>query len=750
MIRALCLLGLILAGCATGEAVDPTCPRSCVLGERQCGQEIAVVVCVEGPDGCPEWSEPVVCPDESACLDGACQLGCRHACAPDEVGCANGGLQRCVESGDGCRAWSDPEACPDGETCDEGQCVSAGCADRCALGTTECVADGLRTCEATEACTDWSAPSPCPDDQACVDDACVVRCTDDCVPNARRCEADGFAQCVPGGDGCLRWSPVEACGAAERCDDGACVPEATECTDGCADDGALICEGDGFRRCGQYDPDPCLELSDLVACAELQVCRDGACVASCEDECVADAARCRGDQPETCGNFDADPCLEWGAAAACDAEERCDDGACVPRVDPCADVCPENAVRCVPGGVQRCVDEDDDPCLEWGAPQPCPMGESCRGAGTCEPDCADTCVDGERRCVGNGVATCANHDADVCLEFGTPSMCPAGQVCSDGQCRLDCVDECAPGMTACGPDGERRCGDFDADDCQDWSSPVPCGPGEGCVDAVCAPVCQDACNAGERRCDGVRIATCVDTDGDGCVEWGDATPCPAGEHCFDDVCIAAPEDDVHINEILYDGPGQDAPAVFIELLGPPGLSLDDVRLIGINGANGQPYGEIALMGALPADGLLVIAHPDAAGPLRAVVDVFDAGADLQNGPDNLILARGAAFIDQVAYGQFGGSDTFVGRGAPAAEPAEGQSLQRVGDVDDNRADWTPADPTPGALGCVDDCAEGAARCLDDLVQRCVAHITGCLRWAAIEACDPVNAPCQDGACTPAR
>lgn len=749
MYRGLLLLGVTLLGCATGEAIDsPECPRSCTLGDRRCGEEIAVVVCVEGPDGCPAWSDPLVCPDDTACIDGACALGCRHACAPGERGCANGGVQTCTAvTPDGCRDWSAPEACVEA-VCDEGECVALGCEDACALDATECVAEGLRTCERTEACTAWGPATPCPDDQACVDGACVLRCTDACAADAVRCEADGVVRCVAGADGCLSWSPVDPCRADERCDDGACVPAASECTDGCAEDGARICEGEGFRRCGQYDPDPCLELSDPVPCADLQVCRDGACVASCTDDCVADAGRCQAGRPEACGDFDADPCLEWGPAAACGADERCDDGTCVPDVAPCADVCPDGAVRCVAGGVQRCGNFDADPCLEWNTPSPCPVGQSCRGGGVCEPDCADTCVQGERRCVGGGVASCANHDADVCLEFGTPSACPGGQVCSDGQCRIDCVDECDLGNTICGPDGERRCGDFDADDCLDWSSPVPCGPGEGCVNAICAPVCQDACNPGARRCEGGRVASCVDGDGDGCVEWGPATPCPAGQLCFEDACVAAPDEDVHINEVLYDGPGQDPPAVFIELLGPPGLSLDGVRLIGINGANGQSYAEIELMGALPADGLLVIAHPEAAPALRAVADVLDTGADLQNGPDNLVLARGAAYIDQVAYGQFGGADFFAGRGDPAAEPAEGQCLQRVGDADDNRVDWAAGEPTPGALGCVDDCAPNARRCVGEIAQRCVAHITGCLRWAAIETCDPGMTRCADGACVP--
>jgi hypothetical protein len=741
---------VLLSACASGEQQGQDCPRSCALGEQRCGTETAVQTCVASRvDGCPEWSEAVNCRGGSACFDGACDESCLHACVPGEVSCANGGVRQCGDDdGDGCRDWLDPDRCPDDNICDEGLCISLGCEDECAVGSSECIEGGARTCEQTEACAVWTTAEPCPDGQMCAEGACQVTCEDECTAGARRCEAGGFSICEALPDGCLAWSVVTVCGQNERCDDGACVPESAECTDGCVMDGELVCDGDAFRRCGQFDEDPCVELSEPVECGPLQVCMGGVCLDTCRDECEAEATRCEGEAQVVCVNDDGDPCLEWGDPVACEPGNRCDDGACVPSVEPCEDACADGTRRCGEGGVQICGDFDPDDCFEWSAAEPCAAGNVCQGAGDCVPDCVDECIPEERRCSNNGVSTCGNFDADHCQEFGPPSACPNGQVCSDGVCNIECADECADGQTACGPEGEQRCGNFDADACLDWSSPTPCGPGEGCVNAQCGAICQDACNAGAQRCEGVRLSTCADGDGDGCVEWGPAVACPQGEHCFEDECIPLPLEDAYINEFLYDAPGADQSEVFIELVGPPGLNLDDLRIIGVNGANGQTYGEVQLMGAMPADGVFLIAHPDANAALRAEADLFDNQADLQNGPDNVILVRGAVFIDNVGYGNFGGGDVFVGQGQPAAEPENGESLQRVMRSNNNRADWSSAIPTPGVAVCMDACDAGTQRCVGDVAQDCVDGPAGCRVWTDSADCAAMGQQCMAGGCVP--
>lgn len=89
----------------------------------------------------------------------------------------------------------------------------------------------------------------------------------------------------------------------------------------------------------------------------------------------------------------------------------------------------------------------------------------------------------------------------------------------------------------------------------------------------------------------------------------------------------------------------------------------------------------------------------ASGELLAVADMLDGFADLQNGPDNLVLRWGDTVVDAVGYGGFGGNDSFRGEGRAVASPPPGLALARIGDLqdtDDNRDDFAIVPvPTPG-------------------------------------------------------
>jgi hypothetical protein len=59
-----------------------------------------------------------------------------------------------------------------------------------------------------------------------------------------------------------------------------CCEEARNCTDSCKDDGYRVCEGKGYKECGNFDDDPCMEWSDALPCDFNQSCYRGACTAS--------------------------------------------------------------------------------------------------------------------------------------------------------------------------------------------------------------------------------------------------------------------------------------------------------------------------------------------------------------------------------------------------------------------------------------------------------------------------------------
>ncbi|MFP6655636.1 MAG: hypothetical protein VCB25_08410, partial [Myxococcota bacterium] len=87
-----------------------------------------------------------------------------------------------------------------------------------------------------------------------------------------------------------------------------------------------------------------------------------------------------------------------------------------------------------------------------------------------------------------------------------------------------------------------------------------------------------------------------------------------------------------ISEIYYDAPGLDDGQTFIELAGPPGLSLDGFVLEGVNGANGAIGPRIWLSGSIGADVLFVLADRFSDGSTSVVGADLIANFEFQNGP----------------------------------------------------------------------------------------------------------------------
>ena len=159
--------------------------------------------------------------------------------------------------------------------------------------------------------------------------------------------------------------------------------------------------------------------------------------------------------------------------------------------------------------------------------------------------------------------------------------------------------------------------------------------------------------------------------------------------------------DLVIQEVLYDGPGADALSVFTELLGTPGMSLDNYTLVGINGNFGTEYRTISLTGAvIPTDGVLTIATGEANADLVLVRD-FIADVDWQNGPGDAIQLKDP-FLSVVDALQYAGVAAvgFWGETEPSAGTGDTRSLSRDmfgTDTDNNFADFSSSIPSPGIV-----------------------------------------------------
>jgi hypothetical protein len=107
--------------------------------------------------------------------------------------------------------------------------------------------------------------------------------------------------------------------------------------------------------------------------------------------------------------------------------------------------------------------------------------------------CGVFCEPGEVECEGGGVATC-EEDADGCLQWSTPQMCPGDQpFCSGGVCGTVCADDCVAGQGTCtDATTQRACGEFDNDTCRDYGPSVKCTGAEVCYSGRCALPCAHA------------------------------------------------------------------------------------------------------------------------------------------------------------------------------------------------------------------------------------------------------------------
>ena len=104
---------------------------------------------------------------------------------------------------------------------------------------------------------------------------------------------------------------------------------------------------------------------------------------------------------------------------------------CTPETE--SDFCTRNNKNCgsftgTDCGIQRTVD-----CGT------CPSSKTC-SAGTCV-DCV-ACPSGTTQCSGTQIQTCGNY-GNGCTQWSSPTNCPSGQTCQNGQCRLVTAGLCS-------------------------------------------------------------------------------------------------------------------------------------------------------------------------------------------------------------------------------------------------------------------------------------------------------------------
>jgi hypothetical protein len=500
--------------------------------------------------------------------------------------------------------------------------------------------------------TACEAPAPtCKDDGTltvytagtCVDGACQFASADIV------CEA-----------GCVVRENIAAC-AGDPCDGVTCDTPPSACHSATG-----LCSGGVCT----YPIATTASCDDGDACTDNDTC-DGSA------QCAGTPRTCQTPPPSTC---DGDMLIVHGANGTCNGgactytttsvacPDGCEDGRCLG--DPCANITCDTPPSPCHADTGTCRDGVCDYAFEDGAP--CDDNDGCTENDQCQ---SGVCGGASKVCQTPPNATC--ESATTLTGYANNGTCTEGTcqyATTPVTCEFGCVENNNLGSCLGDPCANVTCNTPPANSCtttaegpalETWSATGICGSGT-CTYTKNTSHCPHGCEA---------ASTAAGT--------------PA--RC-------RPPTGLVIAELRYDTQGFPDVDSFVEVHGPPNLSLAGVTLVGVNGNGGTDYGTLTLTGTLDASGLYVIAHPGANPALTAVSDQLDAKVDLQNGPDSLQLRYGDTILDAVAYGTFGNNDLARGEGAPHPGAPVDLSLARdhaYTDTNDNAADFTAGPATPG-------------------------------------------------------
>src|SRR3989344_3072234 len=183
----------------------------------------------------------------------------------------------------------------------------------------------------------------------CLNGQCYVppSCTNECTSGQTRCLENYKQTCGNyDSDSCLEWPATTPGAGSESCSFGCLSGQCQTCTIGSSCTG---CSG-GLCSTGQcvYDSsctcvNKCwgnLNPSGQGSTCKWEVCPDGTpyCDSSqvcqtqtCTSECAIGYPRCKpnvNNVVQSCGNYDSDPCYEYGNDFTCSSNQICDQGTC--------------------------------------------------------------------------------------------------------------------------------------------------------------------------------------------------------------------------------------------------------------------------------------------------------------------------------------------------------------------------------------------------------------------------------------
>ena len=199
----------------------------------------------------------------------------------------------------------------------------------------------------------------------------------------------------------------------------------TPSSSGCSSTG---CSSVSIITCGSSYTDNCgRSCGTGIKCDSGFICSSGSCVPACTDECTFGAKECLGSGYRTCGNYDSDSCLEWSSVTSCGANESCSSGVCE------SDICTENWncgpwTTCLVGTQSRvCSDINNCGTLLF---QPIDTQNCTVPTCTQDSDCLSSNPCSSGSCSNN---VCVYRDTTNFCDDN--NLCTIDDVCSSGFCK---------------------------------------------------------------------------------------------------------------------------------------------------------------------------------------------------------------------------------------------------------------------------------------------------------------------------
>ena len=462
-----------------------------------------------------------------------CDYGCEESAgsvkckpAPCTNDCDNNGENDCKSAtvlqtcgnydADSCLEWGSFMSCP----CYLGKCQT--CSDECNMNSSGCNGGGQKwncTYNSNTDCYEKKYTS-CPFGEICFGGNCIDSCDDNCSPSgSKEClDSNSIHTCGNyNGNSCLEWGDEQSC----QCYNDACQSCSDECSS--SEDG---CNSSGTKKwsCKFNNSNGCY-YKEYVSCGIDEECKNGECGKFCTSECnnLWETECLSNTSIHTCGSYDIDACLEWGAEQSC----QCYNDAC----QSCTDACNKNDVGCDIFNTQKwnCLLDLNTGCYKKNYTN-CDLLSTCSN-GSCVSACTNDCSpSGEQKCMSEtSVKSCGNFDDDLCFEWGNFQSCN----CYNNACQ-SCTDECKSSDTGCDMMGLQKwicLKDLNTGCYKKNFSKCLIGV---CLLGVCVAGCDNECTvSGNSEClDETTMHTCGEFDGDDCLDWGGEQACP----CFNNAC----------------------------------------------------------------------------------------------------------------------------------------------------------------------------------------------------------------------